>query len=205
MTTFFTADWHLGASDMWLMGRPFVDRTDMYTRILAEHNSVVNNGDTVYVLGDVLHEGDLGLLPLFDEFNGDLVLVRGNHDRRLSSYFISRYFVDAVDEGAGIELDVDGLPCWLTHYPTQARADRFNLVGHIHDRWKVQKNMLNVGVDVHHFQPVSEDRVGFYRRAIRDFYDQDVWVADHPANTAHDDRGAPGTYLDQIRSRGEAR
>lgn len=195
MSAFFTADWHLGAPDMWLMGRPFDDAPAMADRLLTEHNEMVNPGDTVYLLGDALHTGHEDWAPLLAEFHGDLILVCGNHDTL--PYGVGRYFTDIVAEGDGIDLDVDGLACWLTHYPTRARPDRFNLVGHIHDRWKVQRNMLNVGVDVHHFQPVPEDRVGFYFRSICDVYDQDVWVADHPANTAHQDRGAPGTYLAQ--------
>jgi calcineurin-like phosphoesterase family protein len=194
MSAFFTADWHLGAPDMWLMGRPFSDHKEMADRLIREHNAVVDPGDTVFMLGDALHTGADRLAPVIDAFNGNLVLFRGNHDT-LPDKVLRRHFVEVVAEGDGMDLVVDGLDCWLTHYPTRGRADRFNLVGHIHDRWKVQKNMVNVGVDVHHFQPVPADRIGFYFRAICDFYDEDVWVADHLANAAHADRGAAGTYF----------
>jgi calcineurin-like phosphoesterase family protein len=199
MAIFLTADWHLGATDIRLLGRPFLDTFDMGSSILREHNRIVAPGDTVYMLGDVIHKGaDVPTLaPLLDVFNGNLVLVRGNHDDHSPAAMreLERYFVEVIPEGDGVELNIDGLACWLTHYPVRSRTDRFNLVGHIHDRWKVQKNMLNVGVDVHHFRPVSERDVRFYFDAICGFYDEDVWVADHPANAVHHDRGAPGTYL----------
>lgn len=200
---FFTADWHLGATDMRLMGRPFLDADAMADRLVREHNAMVDPDDIVYVLGDALHDrrpreildADRAALS---ELHGDLILLRGNHDW-LPDRDLARYFAGIVEEGQGVELVIDGLMCWLTHYPLCARPDRFNLVGHIHDRWKVQKNMLNVGVDVHHFQPVPADRIGFYFRAICEFYDADVWVADHPANTAHADRGVAGSYLEARR------
>jgi len=36
---------------------------------------------------------------------------------------------------------------YIDHYPTNGKSDIFNVVGHIHGTWKVQRNMVNVGVD----------------------------------------------------------
>ena len=80
------------------------------------------------------------------------------------------------------------------HYPSLAVADCFNLTAHVHSTWRVQKDMLNCGIDCHHFRPVSLSQVFFFYTAICKFYDQDVWVGDHPANVAHRDRGKAGTY-----------
>jgi hypothetical protein len=85
---------------------------------------------------------------------------------------------------------------FFTHYPTQSRADRFNIVGHIHAAWKYQKNMLNVGVDVNHFYPFHAHEFAFYLTAITSFYDNDVWCARHPANAIYDgSRGKLGSYF----------
>jgi len=61
-------------------------------------------------------------------------------------------------------------------YPAHAVADRFNIVGHIHGLWKVQPNMVNVGVDAWHFRPVSEQEIRFVYDAMRTGkYDENVF------------------------------
>jgi calcineurin-like phosphoesterase family protein len=192
--TFFTADWHLGDPRIEILGRPFADTTEMTATIMANHNAAVAPDDTVYLIGDALHRECPAGPELLACFNGRVTLLRGNHDTLPDEAYLP-YVERIVPEGDGIELDVDGVPCWLTHYPSRSRADRFNLVGHVHGSWRVQKAMLNVGVDCHHFRPVPAAAVPFYLNAVTDFYDQDVWVADHPANAAHADRGKPGTYF----------
>jgi calcineurin-like phosphoesterase family protein len=195
MATFFTSDWHLNDSRIEILDRPFQSVEGMNEHIIAQHNRLVAPDDTVYVLGDVIKASSDEDLSILKRFNGHLVLIRGNQDV-LSGQAYARYFDRIVDEGDGMELDVRDVRCWLTHYPTRSRSDvDLNLVGHIHGGWKVQKGMLNVGVDVHHFRPVSEDQVAFYLTAIKDVYDDDMWVADHVANVAHVGRGKPGTYF----------
>jgi calcineurin-like phosphoesterase family protein len=105
------------------------------------------------------------------------------------------YFETVVPHGGGIERTFDGIDCWITHYPTKGRRDRFNLVGHIHGAWKVQLNMLNVGVDVHSYRPLDSERIPFYHKAISEYYDDDVWAAYGDANTRHFYRGKEGSYF----------
>ena len=194
--TFFTADWHLGDDRQDILGRPFASAEEMQTRIIAEHNAIVSPDDTVFVIGDALHSSGKVPPKALADFNGHLILIRGNHDV-LPDDAYAPYVEAIVAEGQGIATDVGGLPCYLTHYPTQAERHLFNLVGHIHGTWRVQKNMLNVGVDAHHFRPVSEEQVLFYFKAICDFYDEDVWCASSDANEQHSHRGKPGRYLDK--------
>ena len=58
--------------------------------------------------------------------------------------------------------------------------------------------MLNVGIDVHYMLPLTLERLFFFFGGICNFYDQDVWVANHPANAAFDwsdnNRGKLSTY-----------
>ena len=191
---FFTADWHLGDPRMDLLCRPFADAEQNLNRLLTEHNALVAPEDTVYLIGDALHSASPWGPEILDRFHGRKTLIRGNHDR-LPDAAYAPHVHRIVPDGDGIELDVAGIDCWLTHYPSRSRADRFNLVGHIHGNWRVQKNMLNVGVDSHHFRPVNAEQIAFLLTAISDFYDQDVWAAEHPANTAHAGRGKPGVYF----------
>jgi len=193
--TFITADWHLGEDRLELMGRPFATKLQHINHLVAEHNMIVHTDDLVYMNGDAIYQRSPESLPLIAKFNGRKILIRGNHDRVFTDEQLKPYFEQIIPEGEGIDLTIDGLDCYITHYPTQGKQDRFNLVGHIHSAWKYQKNSLNIGVDVNHFRPVNLNRIGFHFKAICEFYDEDVWVATNPINTTHSERGKKGTYF----------
>ena len=201
--SFLTADWHLGETRLALMQRPFASTEEQTETLIRNHNRMVGPEDVVIMNGDVISSAaDVAdmrrLLPQIARFNGKKRLIRGNHDRRLSNEDFAPYFeLGVLEDGAGMEVETSAGTIYVTHYPTQSKADRFNCVGHIHAAWKVQLNMLNIGVDVHHFSPVPLSQVAFFKKAISEFYDQDVWVSDHPANaTFKGIRGKPGRYLD---------
>lgn len=193
--TWFTADWHLGETRMDLMGRPFSGPEEMFQVILKNYNSVVGDNDTVYILGDVCYKETPEWIVRVKEFKGYKILLRGNHDRVFTGTDLVPYFPIVYSEGLSIPLDIDDTECWLTHYPTLGIIERFNLVGHIHSAWKYQLNMLNVGVDVHHFRPVDGNRIKFHINSIKTYYDNDVWIAYNKNNKAwHGHRGRPGSY-----------
>lgn len=196
MKTFITADWHLGDPRQELLKRPFGSKSEAFTRTVFNHNEVVSKDDLVYVNGDCLYrEAHESWLKAIGRFNGRKVLIRGNHDRSFTDNQLAPYFEKIIPEGEGIELDIHGLQCYITHYPTRGRKDRFNLIGHIHDAWKYQLNMLNVGVDVHHFAPVDLNTIPFYYKSICEFYDEDVWVAYREENAKYRGlRGKEGSY-----------
>ncbi len=195
MNKFITADWHLGEDRLELMGRPFATKNQHINHLVSEYNMIVHSDDLVYVNGDACYQKSPESLPLIARFNGRKILIRGNHDRVFTDEQLSPYFEQIIPEGEGIELDVEGIPCYITHYPTCGMIDRFNLTGHIHSAWKYQKNMLNVGVDVNGFRPVNLTKIPFHLKAITEFYDNDVWVATNPINTAHMERGKNSTYF----------
>ncbi len=196
MKTWLTADWHLGEDRFELMGRPFKTQNEHVETLIASHNALVAPDDLVYVVGDVCYQKTPEYLASVGGFNGKKILIRGNHDKVLTDEQLGVYFDTIVEEGKGVEIDVDGIPCYITHYPTEGRFDRFNLVGHIHAAWKYQLNMFNVGVDVNHFRPVLLDRIRFHFDAVCKFYDRDVWVAYDDINSDHVGlRGKPNTYF----------
>ncbi len=196
MNTFITADYHLGEDRFKILQRPFTSTKEMVDRLVFEHNQMVKPDDKVIIVGDLVYKERPEYLKEIARFNGKKTLIRGNHDAPLSDDDLSKYFDRVVKDGGGIKLNVEGIPCFLTHYPTQSRKDRFNLVGHIHSGWKVQLNMLNIGVDCWHFRPVPLSDVAFYFNAIKNYYDADMWVAYHKANKAFvGKRGAKGRYF----------
>jgi dihydrofolate reductase len=176
---FLVGDWHLGETRMEIMQRPFANPAEMATEMSRCHNAMVSPHDLVFNVGDVLNKNadPEHWLPYVDSFNGRKVLFRGNHDRGISDAKFSRHFETIFQEGDGFMTNLAGVDSWITHYPTRGKKEWFNIVGHIHAAWKLQVNMLNVGVDVSHFRPTNALKIPFYMNAITSFYDDDVWVA----------------------------
>jgi calcineurin-like phosphoesterase family protein len=196
MKKWLTADLHLGEDRFEVMGRPFTSRGEMIDHMAMHHNFLVKPEDEVYVVGDVCYQKTPEFLHNIQRFNGIKTLIRGNHDRVFTDEQLEPYFVNIIPDGGGIAIDIQGIPCYITHYPTEGKPDRFNLVGHIHTAWKYQLNMFNVGVDVNHFRPVDLDRVPFHLEAVSKYYDQDVWVAYGPLNAPYvGKRGKAATYF----------
>lgn len=65
----------------------------------------------------------------------------------------------------------------LIHKPSDAIKEEnfFNLYGHIHGRQMIRKYGMDVGVDCHHFYPISLEDVLFYWNAIVEHYDWEVF------------------------------
>ena len=53
---------------------------------------------------------------------------------------------------------------------------RFHLFGHIHERQMIKRFGLNVGIDCHNFKPIDLDTVLFYDNALKNFYDEEVFM-----------------------------
>lgn len=196
MNTWYTADWHLGENRFEIMQRPFTDQMEMIDVLVANHNKVVAPEDRVIMVGDVVYQKTPEFLTHVARFNGHKTLYRGNHDVVFTDEQLKPYFDTIISEGAGEEHLIEGIPCWITHYPTRGRKDLFNIVGHIHSAWKYQLNMFNVGVDVNHYRPVNGKQIKFAYDAVCQFYDDDVWVAYQQANQEYvGKRGKSGSYF----------
>lgn len=78
---------------------------------------------------------------------------------------------------------------FMTHQPTHCLYDHenkcyiktdddkitMNLFGHIHEKCKIKRFGVNVGIDNHHYYPMSIEEVVFYLYAIIRYYDEDVF------------------------------
>ena len=200
-----SGDYHFGENRFELMGRPFTTISENVQTIIKNHNEWVGPGDEVIVVGDVCYQKTPEFLENVKKMNGRKILIRGNHDRPISDEEFLKYFDMVIPEGEGYYItllddapngDVQ-IPCYITHYPTCGKKNYFNLCGHIHGAWKYQLNCMNVGVDVNHFRPVNINRIPFHLRAIKEFYDRDVWVAYDEINSSYrDERGKKSRYLD---------
>ena len=170
----FTADNHFGHErTLQLSKRPFRSVEEMNWQMVARWNSIIKPLDLVY------HLGDFGDIKFLDCLNGIIVFIRGNYD---TDDFVN----DATKRGfkvlpylkQSIPDDGSNIFC-MVHAPviTPAEGDEvFYLYGHIHKLQMVKRNGLNVGVDCHNFYPISLDDVMFYKNAILNFYDKNVFI-----------------------------
>lgn len=186
MKKFFTSDIHFDDERLNLFGRDIVFKTskEFDNQIIENWNKTVEKDDLVYFLGDasLSKKG----LENFSKLNGRKIIIKGNYDEKdtakyeVSDEELSKYFDKVLKSGF---IKINGEKIYLNHYPTNGKADCFNIVGHIHGTWKVQRNMINVGIDAWHFFPVSEDQIKFQINGIRNHYDENVFAGELKCNT----------------------
>lgn len=188
MTTWFTADLHFGHRNIIrYCNRPFGGVQHMDEMLVRNWNEVVQADDTVWVLGDVAMGSLESSLRLVGRLLGRKLLVAGNHDRcwtphgRRAEGWTERYqeagFAE-VHQGT-VELAVANTTVLACHFPYEGDShddDRYTehrpvdrglwlLHGHVHDTWAQRERMINVGVDVRNYRPMSE-------AAVADIIDQ---------------------------------
>jgi len=82
MTTWFTADLHLGHGNIIdYSGRPHDDVEAMNHALIDGWNQTVADDDVVWILGDFALGKLADTLPLVGELRGRKILLAGNHDR----------------------------------------------------------------------------------------------------------------------------
>jgi len=119
----------------------------MNEKLISNWNSVVSPEDTIFHIGDFASSyKKVNVNKLIDRLNGHIILIKGNHDRG------SRFKIHDLTFKFG------DMYLHLVHNPEDAHLD-INLVGHVHSLWKTKitngKLMINVGVDVNNYTPVS--------------------------------------------------
>ncbi len=178
MAVWFTSDWHAYDDRHDCLGRGFKNSRDMLNTIIANFIGKVESDDLVYHLGDMCGPQSTDV-HFMQGLPGRHYLIRGNYDTASDEYY-RKYFVDVYDS---YKLVTDcGIKLHLTHEPCKGLVTHFNIVGHIHSTWKVQRNMINVGVDVWHFSPVSLEQILKTRKLLTTIYDHNVFAGELPVN-----------------------
>ena len=82
---FFTGDLHFGHENVIAFdNRPFASVEEMDAELIRRWNNKVEKGDLVYVLGDLIWKTRNDDAPtLIKSLNGQIILIKGNHDRFL--------------------------------------------------------------------------------------------------------------------------
>lgn len=187
MTTWFTSDVHLGHANICAYsGRPFDSVDEMNEKIVTGWNETVKNADYVYVLGD-LCMGKMDItLPVAGLLQGRKILLPGNHDRvhpqfagkKTVGHWESRYReVAGIERILGLQPRIaigHHLAVKACHFPYSGdhtgEEDRYTELrpkdsgellvhGHVHDAWRQNGRMFNVGLDAWGGHILSEDEL----------------------------------------------
>jgi len=163
---YFTADYHFNHPNIIdFCGRPYKDCDHMNEGTIGRHNERVRKRDTVFHIGDFCFGGTQYANEFLDRLNGNIILLRGNHDRRNGV----RTSIESI------HIKTFGMNVLLTHRPEDAYMVRelydFCLVGHIHEKWRFQYKMCNVGIDVWdypvHMKQILKAYKNEYKRELR--------------------------------------
>lgn len=174
----FISDNHFSDNRFNLFYRPFKTVEEQDSHMIEMWNSVVGVDDDVFHIGDAA-TSDEGL-QCIKKLNGRKHLIKGNYDVPRNQELLEEVF-DTIQDGMYMCLS-NGQTVYLNHYPGNAQTNVFNIVGHIHSLWKVQRNMINVSVEAWNYTPVSEEQILFCMNAIDKFYDEHVFAGELSAN-----------------------
>lgn len=177
--------------------RPFADVAAMNAGLIAQHNARVQPGDKVWHLGDFALRDTLvaEILPQLHGIHhlvvGNHDRCHPSHGRwRRSVRQYERWGFHSVQERAVVllaglgyallchlplrhsgETDETLRPKYNDHRPQLADLQTLGaahlLHGHVHERWKRRGPMINCGVDVWGYAPVSEaELVAFVHASV---------------------------------------
>ena len=178
---FFTSDTHFGSDrTLKFSRRPFANTQEMDEKMINNWNKVVGKDDIVY------HLGDFGNYDVLKKLNGKITLILGNYEQNalktdfkgnfleFSTYLKKIGFCDVIEDH--LILSINDSSYFLTHEPLNCSKEYFNLFGHIHEKCKCKRFGLNIGIDCFNFAPASIDDVEFYKDAILNHYDENVFI-----------------------------
>ena len=135
MKNYYIADLHFGHERILAFdNRPFSTLEEMEQELILRWNTVVEPGDTVYILGDFCWKVEADWIRILAKLNGNKVLIRGNHDLKKFSDKLKKQFQDIRD----IKIIMDGkysvVMCHypLMFYPHDNYENMVMLCGHVH-------------------------------------------------------------------------
>lgn len=152
MRWFFTSDEHYGHSNIIkYCQRPFEDVKEMNEALIANHNAVVRDKDTV------IHAGDFCFHPrtaceIIPRLKGHHIFLQGSHD------FWAKYLPFIF------EREIEGNYIVVCHYPMLAwpksRHGSIQLFGHAHGKSDlISEKQMDIGVDCNNFYPFSLEEI----------------------------------------------
>lgn len=178
----FTSDLHFGHENVIKFdNRPFSTVEEMDAELIRRWNNKVNPGDLVYVLGDMIWKTrNEDAVSLIQSLNGQIILIKGNHDRFLHNAKAKNALAGVKDYDDICVTLQDGTTrrCILSHYfiPMYVghRHQGIHLHGHSHltEEADIEVNITkqlnyngfrteiyNVGCMYWNYEPVTLDEI----------------------------------------------
>lgn len=156
---FITSDLHLNHTNIiQYCGRPFSCVEEMNEKIIDNWNNTVKAADTIYVVGDIVMGLGIEIPNLLSRLKGKIVLVVGNHDKSKMKFI--RPFMSEVHRS--LEFEFEDKLLLVDHIPKFVNLDPkfdFQLCGHVHEKFLIKENAINVGVDLWNFKPTLIEQV----------------------------------------------
>lgn len=125
--------------------RPFESVEDMNKALVEEWNSIVQEGDVVFHLGDFSFAGKDKTELILNQLKGTIIFILGNHDKTL------RTQLNGLNTYDYLELRVDGVKVVMSHYPlscwNQQHRGSVHLYGHCHGSYKQKGRCVDIGYD----------------------------------------------------------
>ena len=179
---FFTADTHFGHENVIQFDkRPFSSASEMDEEMIKRWNNKVGKGDLVYVLGDMIWKSLTDYAePLIKSLNGQIILIKGNHDRFINNAKAKKALAGIKDYDDIVVTLENGNKrrCILSHYFMPFyNAHRYQTIllhGHSHSseesniEREIAKNLndrgfqneiYNVGCMHWNYEPVTLDEI----------------------------------------------
>jgi len=170
----FTSDTHLHHTNIiQYCNRPFKDTGHMNRSIIDNWCNVVQPDDTIIHAGDFCWGDTKMWLYFLSQLTGNIILVRGNHDRIGTIPKTHLALVAEILNIRVVEPDNTEQRICICHYPMlswyQSHRGSWQLFGHLHgklrdpvlseDGWDVRNKLttkqLDIGTDCHNFTPIS--------------------------------------------------
>jgi len=162
----FTGDYHLGhKAIIRICNRPWKNEKQMEKEIIHNRNELVKQDDEVWELGDITMLGP-DRRPFIEsrikQFNGNKHLILGNHDRFNAFTYVEMGYITVH---TALKIEMRGITFVLCHDPSVydvVKEDSVLLCAHVHglfDDLLPKSRVINVGVDVRDYKPISEDEI----------------------------------------------
>ena len=141
--------------------KQFATVEEMDETMVENWNKRVKKGDRVYHLGDFALGAASSARVIADRLNGQIFLIRGNHDRVADHKLMADRFVWIKDY---FGLKIGEQKIYLCHYAMRTwncmHHGSWMLHGHSHGSLpELDHRSFDVGVDCWNFAPVSYDEV----------------------------------------------
>lgn len=181
---YFIADTHFGHQNVIRFNnRPFSTVEEMDAALIHNWNEKVHQNDTVYVLGDMFYRCRYAE-DILKKLHGKKHLIIGNHDGSWLNETTRKYFesispyTETTDGRHALTLC--HYPLLTYHHDTKA----YMIHGHLHNNTNVdlfpqlvkRERVLNAGVDLNGFMPVTFDELFENNRAFKEAYEENSYT-----------------------------